>query len=741
MKNISKIVFVFAIAAMAFFGASIARASAATVFNTNPLDYVTTTASNYTQQPGCTTCWSPTVEMSAGQVVSIRVYYHNTGSEVARDTRIRISPESEPAVNTKQMAGGVWASNANLVRGYATVHIAGAPQTITYIPGSAAWFPEHTDRNPQYLSSAQQAALFSASGVSIGDVLQDSTCPSTQTFCHQGSLVARFQIGNSIVTPTTYICSDGIDNDYDGLTDYPADPGCSSRTDNDETNVIIPPQAFVTATTQSATNITEANAVLNGSFATNQNQATTWFEWGTSQNLGYTTAQQYQSTQSGSMYAALSGLQPNIRYFFRACADTAATQTSCGNIMQFVTSMVTTTNPPTVVTTSGSCNATQNSFTAAGTFYSNGNSSTTTWFQYGTTPSLGNQAGNQTQYASSGSFMYTITNLIPSTTYYFQAVAQNQGGTSYGTILNCRTSDTIIVQPPQQSQPPAVTTVAASNIAQTSARLNGFLNSAGFSSCSYGNCNAMMLTGADTWFEWGPTPSLGYTTNHQSIIAGQTFNGFIQGLQPDTRYFYRAMAQNGNGIATGQTLFFATAETGHGPEIIYVDTNTGGSGPVVLLKIDADFESVCVGDTVHYKVSYENLTRKSLKDVVVQVILPKEQTFLRASRGSYEDRANTVTILVGNLSAREKGSFEIESSINRRGATDDTLVTTATAVYSQSGNRVQGDAIAYSLVNVSCGGNNLAGLALFGEGSCWFWIIILLIIIVALLITRRNYRY
>jgi hypothetical protein len=31
-------------------------------------------------------------------------------------------------------------------------------------------------------------------------------------------------------------CADGLDNDADKLVDYPADPGCSSATDNDETN-------------------------------------------------------------------------------------------------------------------------------------------------------------------------------------------------------------------------------------------------------------------------------------------------------------------------------------------------------------------------------------------------------------------------------------------------------------------------------------------------------------------------
>lgn len=46
-------------------------------------------------------------------------------------------------------------------------------------------------------------------------------------------------------------CNDGIDNDGDGLTDYPADPGCASATDNDETNAPPtnnPPDACFTHT-------------------------------------------------------------------------------------------------------------------------------------------------------------------------------------------------------------------------------------------------------------------------------------------------------------------------------------------------------------------------------------------------------------------------------------------------------------------------------------------------------------
>ncbi|PIS05119.1 MAG: hypothetical protein COT81_02740, partial [Candidatus Buchananbacteria bacterium CG10_big_fil_rev_8_21_14_0_10_42_9] len=41
-------------------------------------------------------------------------------------------------------------------------------------------------------------------------------------------------------------CSDGVDNDGDGLVDYPNDPGCVSASDDDEMNAVEPPIGGVT---------------------------------------------------------------------------------------------------------------------------------------------------------------------------------------------------------------------------------------------------------------------------------------------------------------------------------------------------------------------------------------------------------------------------------------------------------------------------------------------------------------
>ena len=44
--------------------------------------------------------------------------------------------------------------------------------------------------------------------------------------------------------PPTPQCSDGVDNDLDGATDYPADTGCSSAIDDDESSIASPPTGF-----------------------------------------------------------------------------------------------------------------------------------------------------------------------------------------------------------------------------------------------------------------------------------------------------------------------------------------------------------------------------------------------------------------------------------------------------------------------------------------------------------------
>jgi hypothetical protein len=82
--------------------------------------------------------------------------------------------------------------------------------------------------------------------------------------------------------------------------------------------------------------------------------------------------------------------------------------------------------------------------------------STTSWFEWGKTTTLGNST--PTHFEGSGStanvMTATLLNLTPSTTYYFRAVAQNSQGTTYGDILSFQTGGSPANPPLGPSNPP-----------------------------------------------------------------------------------------------------------------------------------------------------------------------------------------------------------------------------------------------------------------------------------------------
>lgn len=69
------------------------------------------------------------------------------------------------------------------------------------------------------------------------------------------------------------------------------------------------------------------------------------------------------------------------------------------------------------------------------------------------------------------------------------------------------------------------------------------------------HCNTAVLEGdvmtGDNvtliWFEWGPTPELGSTTMQQTFTKDAEFYQHLSGLTENTRYYYRAVAENVDG--------------------------------------------------------------------------------------------------------------------------------------------------------------------------------------------------
>ena len=82
--------------------------------------------------------------------------------------------------------------------------------------------------------------------VSAGTHTLDLQAEGTPGGCNAGALASwggTFSM-TALQCPAQPLpqCSDGIDNDGDGLVDFPADPGCFGPTDNDEFNQLSIPQ-------------------------------------------------------------------------------------------------------------------------------------------------------------------------------------------------------------------------------------------------------------------------------------------------------------------------------------------------------------------------------------------------------------------------------------------------------------------------------------------------------------------
>lgn len=214
-------------------------------------------------------------------------------------------------------------------------------------------------------------------------------------------------------------------------------------------------------------------------------------------------------------------------------------------------------NAPTAVTLHTS-NISFTSATLHGAGDPNG-SSTTGWFEYGTTTSLGRTSASRDLGSGTSEVDYTvsISGLERNQTYFYRAVTQNTHGTTRGSIRSFSTNDDDIF-----GNAPFATTQAATNITNTSATLNGTVNP-----------NSDLT---EAWFEYGPTTSLGFLTPVRTVGSSNyasTISQNVQNLSPNTIYYYRIVARNSFGTDFGSTLNFMTSSSGQISNAPIVSTN------------------------------------------------------------------------------------------------------------------------------------------------------------------------
>jgi sugar lactone lactonase YvrE len=288
-------------------------------------------------------------------------------------------------------------------------------------------------------------------------------------------------------------------------------------------------------TTNPATSVASFSATLNGSLNPRGETTTVEFQYGPTASYGHTTPVQTQTGNTFRLISAnISGLMASHVYHFRIVAHNNA-GTSFGSDRTFTT--LSATGPPVVITSPATSIA---SFSATlnGSLDPHG-SITSVQFQYGPTASYGFTTPVQTQTGNTfRNVSANISGLIASHIYHFRIVASNNDGTRFGSD---RTLTTL-----SATGAPVVTTNPASNVAISSATLNGLLDPHGLATTVH--------------FQYGTTTSYGHTTPMQSQ-TGNTYRNIaanISGLTTDTTYHARIVATNSAGTRFGSDRTFTT---------------------------------------------------------------------------------------------------------------------------------------------------------------------------------------
>src|SRR5206468_10622337 len=123
------------------------------------------------------------------------------------------------------------------------------------------------------------------------------------------------------------------------------------------------------------------------------------------------------------------------------------------------------------------------------------------------------------------------------------------------------TGTVAVVNVPTPTPTPAVTTNPATNIASSSATLNGSVNPRGATTSVY--------------FQYGLTTSYGSTTATQTKTGNtvQAASANISGLTANTTYHFRIVGHNGGGTSFGADRTFTTL-TATGPPVVSTSAAT-----------------------------------------------------------------------------------------------------------------------------------------------------------------------
>lgn len=168
----------------------------------------------------------------------------------------------------------------------------------------------------------------------------------------------------------------------------------------------------------------------------------------------------------------------------------------------------------------------------------NGQSLTSAGFYYGTSPNLDSESQMIPATSLSQDFSAVLTDLLPNTTYYFKAFAENKAGKGIGSVISFTTERNLAV--------PVVFAFDALYVGVSSAKLSAKITDDGGS--------AVTVKG----FLVSTDPNFGNATLTPCVTPDSEFSEVVDNLSCNTTYYYKAVVINEKGAGHSVVKSFTT---------------------------------------------------------------------------------------------------------------------------------------------------------------------------------------
>ena len=284
-------------------------------------------------------------------------------------------------------------------------------------------------------------------------------------------------------------------------------------------------------------------------------------------------------SSSSSFSVSLTNLDKATKYYVRAFAKNK-NGTAYGNELNFTTlasPATVTTSPATSITTTEAtinCEVTDD---GGGTITERG-------IVYGSSQNPTTSNTKVTSGSGKGYYSVTITSLTPDRTYYARAYAINNSGTSYGQQIAFTTEKIKI---------PTVTTNSVTSITAHTANASGKVTNDGGGTISIRGFQISTYSNLS-----------GYSTISAETSVNSDFSSAFKNLTANTKYYYRAYANNSAGSGFGDILSFTTSNATIGTLSTIAASNIGANSATVGGSISSNGNSALVEIGVRYSDSY-----------------------------------------------------------------------------------------------------------------------------------------